>query len=160
MPQNKLDSDSFPRPAVAVFADGQNVCLKKYGSAILDFVNSLGDVPFLYAYHHWRTIPEKTEHRLQLQGWQCIDVAVKEKNELDKRLMGDFTRLSGHWMPDVVVLVTGDKDFLPLIKSCQKSGRRVIVIGRHDNVSRRLQKLNPEGVFFVEDLQRLTSKVA
>lgn len=160
MSQTKLGFDSLPRPSVAVFADGQNVCLKKYGSVILEFVNSLGDVPFLYAYHNWRTISEKIEHRLQLQGWQCIDVAVKEKNELDNRLMSDFNRLSGHWMPDVLVLVTGDKDFLPLIKSCQKSGRRVIVIGRYNNVSQRLRKLNPEGVFFVEDLQSISPKVA
>jgi hypothetical protein len=144
---------------VAVFADGQNVCLKKYGSIILDFVNSLGDIPFLWAYHHWRTIPQEIEHRLQLQGWQCVDVAVKTKNELDNRLISDFNRLSHHWMPDILVLVTGDKDFSSLVKSCQASGRRVIIIGRQNNVSKRLQKLNPKDVFFVENLRSANPKV-
>ncbi|MBD1875338.1 NYN domain-containing protein [Nodosilinea sp. FACHB-131] len=160
MAQRNLGSEKLQRPTVAVFADGQNVCLKKYGSTIIDFVNSLGDIPFLYAYHHWRAIPKETEHKLQLQGWQCVDVAVKTRNELDNRLMSDFARLSIHWMPDILVLVTGDKDFSPLIRACQMSERRVIVIGRHNNVSQRLQKLNPKDIFFVEDLQKFSKEAA
>ncbi len=139
---------------VAVFADAQNVNLFRYSQAILNFVNNLGGVPCLYAYHHWRSISPKKEQRLQSQNWRCVDVPIIEKDKLDRQLMGDFDELCRFWQPDVLVLITNDGDFAAMVKSYLGTGRKVIVIGYEGKVSKKLRRLVPQSVYFAEALRR------
>ncbi|WP_035986832.1 NYN domain-containing protein [Leptolyngbya sp. KIOST-1] len=141
------------RPTVAVFADAQNVNLFKHSTAILDFVNSLGDVPCLYAYHHWRSVPLKKEQKLQSQSWRCVDIPTIAKNEVDKNLMKDFVELCRFREPDILVLITNDGDFEKMVRPYLKPGRQVIVIGYKSNMSQKLRRLLPKGILFVENLR-------
>lgn len=136
---------------VAVVADCQNVNVLKYGEAILHFVQSLGNAPILWAYQDCKKVKESKQKQLQALGWQCLSIISNAKNDLDNCLISDCRRLFQHWLPDIVVLISGDKDFVPLVKEILQTGKQVIVIGRQNNVSHRLQSLVPE-IYFVEHL--------
>ena len=137
---------------VAIFADGQNVNLFKYSQAIIDFAEQLGEVPILWAYDYWRRFKESVQQKLHTDGWQCLDIAGSIKNRLDDLLIKDCQQLCRSWQPDVIVLISGDKDFECLVKTHLAQGRRVVVIGRRDHVSKRLKRWIPNDVYFVEDL--------
>lgn len=155
-----MTPNSSKQPTVAVFADAQNVNLFRYSHAILNFVNSLGGAPCLYAYHHWRSISPKKEHKLQSQNWRCIDVPIIARNELDKLLINDFSDLCRFWQPDILVLITNDGDFAALVRYYLGTGRKVIVIGYEGKVSRKLQCLVPKSIYFTEKLYRSSSIAA
>jgi uncharacterized protein (TIGR00288 family) len=137
---------------IAVVADGQNVSVMKHSEVILRFVQQFGEVPILWAYHDWKKVKESKQKRFQALGWQCLSVITRAKNDLDKCLIDDCQRLFQHWLPDIVVLISGDRDFVPLVKEVLGQGKQVIVIGRQNHVSHRLQVLVPKNVYFVEDL--------
>lgn len=137
---------------VAIFADGQNIDLSKYSQAIIHFAEQLGDVSILWAYNYWRKVKESAQQKLHADGWQCLDIAAIIKNRLDDLLIKDCRQLCRSWQPDVIVLISGDKDFECLVKTHLAQGRRVVVIGRRDHVSKRLQRWIPNDVYFVEDL--------
>lgn len=138
---------------VAVFADGQNVNLFRHSLAILRFIDSLSEAPFLHVYNCWRSISHKKQRKLQSQCWRCIDVLGETKNDLDNCLIKDVSNLCRVWIPDVLVLVANDGDFAPMVRSYLKTGRKVIVIGNKGKVSKRLQNLlSAKDIYFVEDL--------
>ncbi|MEM1256528.1 MAG: NYN domain-containing protein [Cyanobacteria bacterium P01_H01_bin.21] len=137
---------------MAIFADGQNVDLSKYSQAIIHFAEQLGDVSILWAYHYWRKVKESAQQKLHTDGWQCLDIAGTIKNRIDDLLIKDYQQLCRSWQPDIIVLISGDKDFEYLVKAHLAQGRRVVVIGRRDHVSKRLKRWIPNDVYFVEDL--------
>ncbi|TVP69072.1 MAG: NYN domain-containing protein [Leptolyngbya sp. LCM1.Bin17] len=148
-------SKQVPGPSqftVAVFADGQNVNLFKHTSAIATMISRFSDKFCLYAYHHWRKISVKKEIKLQRYNWRCIDVPITSKNGLDQRLMQDFYHLCQFWQPDVLVLVTNDGDFAPIVKEQLTMGRQVKILGYKGKISKKLTQLLPNDIYFIEDL--------
>lgn len=139
---------------LAVFADAQNVSLFKHSKAILKFLSIQGEMLCLHAYHDWRSIPKKKEEKLVFDKWRCIDVPVVAKNEVDRQLMEDVRHLCRFREPDILVLITNDGDFTQLVKDSIQSGRKVFIIGCRGKVSRRLLRLLPNDVYFVEDLDQ------
>ena len=139
-------------PTVAVAVDGQNVGLWKNSHAILSFAASLGTVSIQWVYHNCRKLKPCREARLQDQDWQFIDVATCTKNELDRRMMAALRKLCQSQPPDILVLVTNDKDFSPLIQEIHHQGIKVFVIGRRKDMSNRLKRLLPNDIVYVEDL--------
>jgi hypothetical protein len=139
---------------LAVFADAQNVSLFKHGKAILKFLSLQGEMLCLHAYHDWRSISKKKEEELLSDNWRCIDVPIVAKNEADRRLMEDVRHLCRFREPDILVLITNDGDFSTLVKSYIESGQQVIVIGHRGKVSRRLLRLLPSHIHFVEELNQ------
>lgn len=140
-------------PTVAIFADGQNINLFKHSQPIIAFAKTLGRISQLSAYHNWRQLKETKAQKLLTDGWLCIDIAGNGKNKLDALLIQHCQRLCSTLKPDVVVLVTGDSDFRCLIETCQRSGQRVVVIGRRNYVSHCFHRLIPKGVHYLEDLR-------
>jgi uncharacterized LabA/DUF88 family protein len=140
---------------IAIFADCQNVGLIKYSEAILHFVQQLGEAAFLWAYHDWKKVRDTKQKRLQEQGWQCLNVISDAKNAVDKRLICDCQRLFQSWIPDIVVLISCDQDFVPLVDEVIRQGKQVIIIGRQNHVSHRLMKRAPNNVYFVENLNNV-----
>ena len=69
---------------------------------------------------------------------------VTQKNQLDYQLIKDCEQLCRCWQPDIIILISGDMDFKGLVKTHREQGRRVIVIGRRDNVSKQLQRWFPD----------------
>lgn len=147
--QNKQGSQ-----AVAVFADCQNVGnLFKHRQIVLTFIEQFGSVPLLWAYDYWRKMKPLREIQLQSDGWQTIDVPTQNKNALDKQLIRDGHRLGGQPFVKVVVLISGDKDFVPLAKWLVSQNKRVIVIGRRNHVNQKLRALALDDTYEIEDLR-------
>lgn len=152
--RNKQESQ-----AVAVFADCQNVgSLFKYRQAVLTFIGQFDTDPLLWAYNYWRSMNPLLEQQLQADEWQPIDVPLQTKNALDEQLIRDCRRLCRQPFIKVVVLITGDKDFAPLVKSLISQNKKVIIIGRRDHVSQKLSALVPHDTYAIEDLQRVLSQ--
>jgi hypothetical protein len=138
---------------VAVFADCQNVgSLFDRRQAVLTFVEQFGSVPLLWAYNYWRKLKPRREFQLHQDGWQTIDVPAQTKNALDEQLIRDCRRLGGQPFVEVVVLISGDKDFAPLAQWLISKNKRVIVIGRRNHVSHKLRALAPNDVYEIENL--------
>ncbi len=142
-------------PTVAVAVDGQNVGLLKNGDAILRFASGLGNVSIQWAYYNYRKLKPRHEAQLQEQEWQCVDVAVCTKNELDHRMMMAVRKLCSSQPPDILVLVTNDKDFAPLVEYARSQGIKIFVIGRRNGMSKKLKRLLSNGIVYIEDLKQL-----
>lgn len=140
---------------IAVLADCQNVGVIKHAEAILRFVQQQGETALLWAYHDWQTVKDTKQKHFQTLGWQCLNVCSKQKDALDKSLIRDFQRLLQSWIPDIVVLISGDRDFAPLVDEIIRLGKQVIIIGRQNYISHRLINLAPQKVYFLEDLELL-----
>lgn len=140
--------------AVVVFADCQNVgSLFDHRQAVLAFVEQFGSVPLLWAYDYWRKMKPRRELQLQADGWQTIDVPTQTKNALDEQLIRDCGRIGGQPFVEVVVLISGDKDFVPLVKWLISQNKQVIIIGRRNHVNQKLRILAPNATYMIEDLQ-------
>lgn len=138
---------------VAVFADCQNVgSLFNHRQAVLTFVEQFGAVPLLWAYDYWRKMKPRRELQLQADGWQTIDVPTQTKNALDEQLIRDCRRIGGQPFVEVVVLIAGDKDFVPLAKWLLSQKKRIIIIGRRNHVNSKLRALAPDDTYEIEDL--------
>ncbi|MEB3288725.1 MAG: NYN domain-containing protein [Leptolyngbya sp.] len=140
-------------PTVVIAVDGQNVGLWKNSNAILKFASDLGTVSIQWVYHNCRNLRPSRESRLQDQDWQFVDVAVSAKNELDRRMMADIKKLCRSQPPDVLILVTNDKDFAPLVEDMQRQGVKVVVIGRRHGMSKKLKRCLPNDIVYIEDLK-------
>ena len=137
---------------VAILADGQNVDLSKYGRPILKFCRHFGEPRIQWAYHHWRLIKETVQERLLTDGWQCLDIGSNAKNKLDQLLISNAKQLDAFGNPDILVIVSGDKDFAPLVQERLAANQQVKVIGRGGHTSHRLHQLLPNDVYAVERL--------
>jgi hypothetical protein len=137
---------------LVALADCQNVNLCKHSKAIAKFLSSLGDPAVLWAYHNWGDIKETLKRRVRHHGWQCAVADTDGKNALDDQSMHDFIRLCRSWVPNILVLITNDGDYAPLVNHALKLGCRVIVIGRRGCVNHRLSRLLPNDIYYVEDL--------
>lgn len=144
------------RSIVAVAVDGQNVDLLKNSSAILQLASKFGTISIRWAYHDWRKWKLSNQKEIQSQGWQCLDVADRSKNGLDRCMMADCRKFCASHPPDVLVLVTNDGDFAPLTKELLAQGIKIIVIGRRNGMSEKLKLCLPNGIFYIEDLQRIS----
>lgn len=144
---------------VAVFADCQNVgSLFNHRQAVLAFVEQLSPVPLLWAYDYWRKMKPRRELQLQSDGWQTLDVPTQTKNALDEQLIRDCRRLGGQPFIKVVVLISGDKDFVPLAKWLTSQNKRVIIIGRRNHVNHQLRALASDDSYAIEDLQNVLKR--
>lgn len=137
---------------IAVFADCQNVGVIKYDRAILRFLKQWGEAPILWAYHDWKKVANAKQRKFQTSGWQCLNITAEAKNDLDNHLMTDCRRLFRYWLPDIAVLISCDRDFVPLVQEILAQGSQVMIIGRQNHVSRQLKSLVPQHIYFVENL--------
>jgi uncharacterized LabA/DUF88 family protein len=59
--------------------------------------------------------------------------------------------LDSSWSPDIIILVSGDGDFAPLVGELQLHGKQVIVFGRRGGTSPKLIWLADE-FYFAQEL--------
>ncbi|WP_008308463.1 NYN domain-containing protein [Leptolyngbya sp. PCC 6406] len=148
-------------PVTLVVADCQNVgSLRKYRHSVAKFVQQFGPNTLMQAYHYWRNFSISKQQQLQSLGWLCVDVASCTHNALDDLLMRDCRQLVSYLFPQTVVLIAGDKDFVPLIRELQHQGLRVVVIGRRGQINNRIRALVPHDTYAIEDLSRLSESAA
>lgn len=142
---------------VAIYWDFENVRVPNQAKCLIDFAQSKGNVVIQKVYSHWWRETWTSRCELYRYGFEQIDVLEEGKNSADRQLKYDcikgfFTQLS----PDIIILVSGDKGFAPLVDVLQDKGKRVIVFGRQGVTSRKLKKLANE-FYFAEQLCQLVA---
>jgi uncharacterized protein (TIGR00288 family) len=156
------------RPDVAVFIDFENVYVSVRDKlnanpnfeAIMDRCGDLGRVVIARAYADWYRYPRVTS-ALYANAIEPIYVATyyydKDmgrtgraiKNSVDMNLCIDAMKtLFTHTNISKYVLVTGDRDFIPLVNSIRQQGKEVYVIGIGGAASTHLAQSADEFVFY------------
>ena len=156
------------RPDVAVFIDFENVYVSVRDKlnanpnfeAIMDRCSDLGRVVISRAYADWYRYPRVTS-ALYANAIEPIYVATyyydKDmgrtgraiKNSVDMNLCIDAMKtLFTNTNISKFVLVTGDRDFIPLVSSIRQQGKEVYVIGIGGAASTHLAQSADEFVFY------------
>jgi len=156
------------RPDVAVFIDFENVYVSVRDKlnanpnfeAIMDRCSDLGRVVISRAYADWYRYPRVTS-ALYANAIEPIYVATyyydKDagrtgraiKNSVDMNLCIDAMKtLFTNTNISRFVLVTGDRDFIPLVNSIRQQGKEVYIIGIGGAASTHLAQSADEFVFY------------
>lgn len=138
--------------AVAIYWDFENVRVPYQAKCLIDFAQSRGNVVTKKVYSHWWRETWHSKCELYRYGFEQIDVLEEGKNSADWQLKYDSIKeLLSQLSPDIIILVSGDKGFAPLVRVLQDKGKRVIVFGRQDVTSYKLRCLADE-FYFAEQL--------
>ena len=130
---------------VAIFWDYENVHLSAQGinvplaEAVIDYSEALGHICEKKAYSNWRNTSDTVVQALYSLGFEPIQVSMGKQNSVDVKLTVDCMSLVSE-NPSLkhIIIVTGDKDYIPLVTWLKKKRKRVVVIGRMEVVSEHL----------------------
>lgn len=156
------------RPDVAVFIDFENVYVSVHEKldaspnfeSIMDRCNDIGRVVIARAYADWYRYPRITS-ALYANGIEPIYVPTyyydKDmgrtgraiKNSVDMNLCIDAMKsLFINANVEKFVLITGDRDFIPLVNSIRQQGKEVFIIGIGGAASTHLAQSADEFIFY------------
>ena len=150
------ESINAPKTLVAAYVDVQNIRFSPaQAEQFLLFATSHGCLTIKKAYANWRKENLDFEQNLYKQDFDCIDVPLKIKNAVDKKLIADCERdVSNNPSLKIFILVTGDGDYKNLVCSLQAKGKTVIIFARRDNANKTLEKV-ANNFHFVDELPNL-----
>lgn len=151
----------IPSQRVAILWDGQNVHLKqKEAELLVALAKSKGRLDwqnFYYNSQHENQVNDK--NRLEKLGFKGVDVPDSRKSSADKELVFDYSKLFAiKPSPEIIILVSGDRDFAGLIAILIALGKTVIVFARRKSARKQLIKLLGEDNF--HDVDELPSLCA
>jgi uncharacterized protein (TIGR00288 family) len=155
-------------PDVAIFVDFENIYIStrdKYGTNpnfeyIMDRCKQYGRVVLARAYADWYQFPRVT-NALYANGIEPRYVPTYYysqegesngeaiKNSVDIHMVIDAMRtLYDYPNIQTYILVTGDRDFIPLVNTIRQHGKHVIVIGVAESTSSHLAQSADEFIFY------------
>jgi len=158
----------MPSNDVAVFVDFENIYISirnKYGEqpnfdSLRDKCQEYGRVTIARAYADWYRYPRVT-NALYANSIEPMYVPTYYydrdegrigraiKNSVDIHMCIDCMKtLYTHPNIDTYVVITGDRDFIPLINAIRQQGKRAIVIGVADAASSHLAQSADEFIFY------------
>jgi NYN domain len=145
-------------PLVSIYWDYQNAhfSLDK-ANLLLDFAHSKGRVISKNVYYNsQRKDQSAAKDNIANLGFSCLDVPCPLKNSADNQLIADCLDHihSSNMTPDIVILVSGDGDFVKLVHNLQKLGKRVIIFAQIGNVKQKLKEVADE-FYFIDTLPEL-----
>ncbi len=148
----KMDEDN-----IAVFLDFENLAVSAERvypskekplkiSPVLDHINTLGNVLIKKAYANWsRPIFHQYQQDLSNHGFELIhlpETTLQGKNGSDVKLAIDLMEhMEVYGTASTYIIGSGDSDFIPLIQSIRKRGKRVLVIGFNSSVGHVVKKV-------------------
>ncbi|MGK7910977.1 MAG: NYN domain-containing protein [Synechococcus sp.] len=130
---------------VAVFWDYENIKAPFQGEkaplaeALVGYASGVGAVRTKMIYSNWRREHEKTSRFFYSLGFEPIHVDMGKTNSVDLKLAVDSLSIA-YQNPDIetFILVTGDKDFVPLVNGLRDAGKTVVLVGRASTTSSHL----------------------
>ncbi len=132
---------------IAIYWDYENVQVSNLGDqtnipsveSILDFAKEYGLVKYQNIYSNWSTENKALKMSLYSLGFELIIVPMSKSNSCDLKIAADIANdiYSDNMITDVI-LITGDKDFIPIITWLKKIGKNVVLIGQPDITSDHL----------------------
>ncbi len=82
------------------------------------------------------------KNNVEYLGFQGVDVRSDDKNSVDKELTFDWIkRVAIKSSPKIIILVSGDRDFAPLISLMLAVGKTIIVFAQPCKTSKKLINL-------------------
>lgn len=172
-PGPKRDESAEPQD-VAVFFDFENIvystrnCLNlnpDFG-VLMDCCRSFGRVVIARAYADWRRHAPTVSSILHAQDIDPVFVPSYQygrpgtnngsiKNSVDMHLCVDAMRVLYRYPHlNVFVLISGDRDFIPLVRALRMEGKMVIGVGVTDTTSIYLGRAVDHFVFYQDLLTR------
>ncbi|WP_341731571.1 NYN domain-containing protein [Microcoleus sp. EPA2] len=147
------------QPLAALYCDIQNVHLtQKQAKLLLDFAQSKWRLDCFKAYYNSHCKNQLlAKNKLEELGFQGVDVLSKDKNSADKQLIFDcLKRVAIKPYPDIIIIVSGDRDFAPLISLLLAVGKTIIVFAQRYSASKKLINLVGDDQFhYIDDLPSL-----
>ena len=146
---------------VHIYWDLQNVHLtQKQAELLVNFAKSKGRLDCFKIYYNSQNKNQLlAKNNVEYLGCQGVDVRSKDKNSVDKALTFDWIkRVVIKPYPEIIILVSGDRDFAPLISLMLAVGKIIIVFGRRKSASQKLINLVGEDNF--HDVDELSSLCA
>lgn len=152
------------KPRLAIYWDVQNVRISPEKIKLLNqWLNQKGQIVLKKAYAYWRKENEKLEKLIYRSGFEPINIPSARKNAVDKKIIQDcqLETLNNPGI-EIIILMTGDKDYLGLIKNLKSQGKIVIILAHH-NVQITLknqadQFYNIDDLFKIEKLNLLPNQ--
>lgn len=145
---------------VALYWDYQNVKLSlDIAKFWLEFAHSKGRLIRKNIYYNSQC-KDQNAVKKEFAGLnlEYCDVPCPLKNSADNQLIADcLDDLDSHSSPDIVFLISGDGDYVKLVKNLQKQGLVVIIIAQLGNVKQKLKAIADE-FYFTDDLPQLMNE--
>lgn len=151
---------SQQKPLVSIYWDYQNVILSlDKAKLLLDFTKSQGRVISKNIYYNsQREDQAAAKDDIANLGFNCLNVPCPLKNSADNQLIADcLEEIHSNISPDIVILVSGDGDFVKLVCNLQKLGKQVIIVAQIGNVKQKLKEFANK-FHFVDDLPDFLEK--
>ncbi len=143
-----LRGDSTTAAETAIFWDYENVreSAKNMGSkntpvaeSIVEYSKSQGHLRVKAVYANWRRENESVAKTLYSMGFEPIHISLRKANSVDVKLAVDCLT-AAYQYPNIknFIIVTADKDFIPLANALKSLERRVTLVGRAETASDEL----------------------
>lgn len=159
---------------VGLFVDFENLIyglVDKYGEqgafelfkvqVLSEFALRFGEVSSAYAYADWR-IKAVNQWQIDLysRGVELVHVLGRGgKNAVDIRMAIDLVEsIYTHPMIDTYVVVSGDRDFLPVINALKRAGKRVVALSTSRAMSKEMKRVCDETATYESLLQDRTQQ--
>ncbi|MBD2260711.1 NYN domain-containing protein [Pseudanabaena sp. FACHB-2040] len=137
---------------IAIFWDLENVKLRRLRrnqallASIFNFARSRGKVQTFNVYGSLTGKYQSAFQASCLEAKACyVSIESAKKNALDEKLVFDCVKAINHIAcPEVVILVSGDKDYKALIECLRRLNIYVVVLAQSELGSLRLRKIANE----------------
>ena len=121
---------------IKVIAEGKNVPLAE---ALLLYSKSIGHPYIKRVYGDWAKTNKTIIQALYSLGFEPIQVSMGKTNSVDVKIAVDCLDTAIlHHILNCFIIITGDKDFIPVVNWLKAHQREVIIISKPENVSEHL----------------------
>ncbi len=157
------NQNSMKKKALSIYWDYQNVRVNRsnpnLAQDVLSFAKSLGRLVLQRVYANWRQEKQDREHDLYKLGYDCIDIPTTAKQSVDQKLIVDCEKglnLTGG--SNILILISGDKDFIKIVQKWKTKGKKVIIFAGSKNYSKKLIDQADEYYFIDKELPNISSQ--
>jgi len=153
---------------IAVFIDVENLVFEVSKTdislrlrPIIDRIREEGQIVSMRAYGDWSQ-PSISRHlnefRVNIIEMTQLSTSVYGKNTADIQLAVDALEMAlQSTSPDTVVIISGDRDFVPLVQKIKRYGKSVLGIGANEGSTSELLASACDMFLFVDDILNVDS---
>lgn len=142
--------------SIGIFVDYPNIVLslQEYASAqypdismVKKYANRLGKIALLKVYGDWNLLNKQRKHLKKVPGTKLINEphlntgTGKKKDTVDMRMAFDIGLcLEKSPQIDLYILVSGDADFIPVLRQLRIRGKEILIIAEQNSLSWHLKR--------------------
>jgi uncharacterized protein (TIGR00288 family) len=139
---------------IAAFWDHENIRSSAVDLArpIAEYISSQGHPRIKKVYSNWQKEGKSGKQTLTTFGFEQVQVSMGKQNSVDIKLAVDCLTIA-YDQPEIqhFILVSADKDYIPLVNALKSMQKRVTVLARSGKVSQHLQN-SADAFVAIEDL--------